>query len=90
MNPAIYTSARINELLDKFNNIWNQKTKNSSSFITLSEIEALLDSLNINTNKLYLEMINDYIKNIDEKEFINKKKQNLKRKESTLEIQKED
>lgn len=74
MNPAIYTSARINELLDKFNNIWNQKTKNSSSFITLSEIEALLDSLNINTNKLYLEMINDYIKNIDEKEFINKKK----------------
>lgn len=73
MNPAIYTSARINELLDKFNNIWNQKTKNSSSFITLSEIEALLDSLNINTNKLYLEMINDYIKNIDEKEFINKK-----------------
>ena len=74
MNPAIYTSARINELLDKFNNIWNQKTKNSSSFITLSEIEALLDSLNINANKLYLEMINDYIKNIDEKEFINKKK----------------
>ena len=74
MNPAIYTSARINELLDKFNNIWNQKTKNSSSFITLSEIEALLDSLNINTNKLYLEMINDNNKNIDEKEFINKKK----------------
>lgn len=89
MNPTIDTSIHLNELLKKFNDSWNIKMKNSSSFITLSEVEDLLDNLKINTNKLYLKMVNEYIKNIDEKELISKKKQNTKLKEFNLEIQKE-
>ncbi len=88
MNPTIPTSIHILELLKEFNDNWNKKTKNSSSFITLSEIEDLLEILKVKTNKLYMDMIDEYIKNIDEKELIRKKKQNTNLTESDLEIQK--
>ena len=89
MNPTIETAVQLKELLKEFNDIWNIK-KNSSSCISLFEAENLLENLKLKTDKLYLEMINKYIQNIDERELIGKKKQNLKLKESNLEIQKKD
>lgn len=90
MNPTIDTSAHLIELLKNFDDSWNKKTKNSTSFITLSEIESLLEYLEINTKKIYLEMINKYIQNIDEKDLVSKKKLNTNLKELNLEIQKEE
>lgn len=90
MNPTINTSAHLIELLKNFDDSWNKKTKNSTSFITLSEIESLLEYLEINTKKIYLEMINKYIQNIDEKDLVSKKKLNTNLKELNLEIQKEE
>ncbi len=66
MDPVAYASARIEEILKEFNDTWAKKTKDPDSFITLSEIESLLGKLQTDTNTVYSEMIDKYMKNINE------------------------
>lgn len=56
-----HASARIEELLKEFNDTWEKRTKDPDSFLTLSEIENLLDKLQTDTNAVYSEMLKNYL-----------------------------
>ena len=67
-------STQIKRLMEDFERKFTEKTSNPDSFASLHEIEQMWGELRINTDKIYSDMVQDMLSNIDESELVRKKK----------------
>ena len=65
---------RSNVYIEDFQRSFSEKTSNPDSFASLHEIEQMWGELRANTDKIYSDMIQDMLSNIDESELVRKKK----------------
>ena len=65
---------RSNVYIEDFQRSFSEKTSNPDSFASLHEIEQMWGELRANTDKIYSEMVQDMLSNIDEPELVRKKK----------------
>lgn len=67
-------STQIKRLMEDFERKFTEKTSDPDSFASLHEIEQMWGELRINTDKIYSDMVQDMLSNIDESELVRKKK----------------
>ena len=67
-------STQIKRLMEDFERKFTEKTSDPDSFASLHEIEQMWGELRINTDKIYSDMVQDMLSNIDELELVRKKK----------------
>lgn len=67
-------ATQIKRLIEDFQRSFSEKTSNSDSFASLHEIEQMWGELRANTDKIYSDMVQDMLSNIDEPELVRKKK----------------
>lgn len=65
---------RSNVYIEDFQRSFSEKTSNPDSFASLHEIEQMWGELRANTDKIYSDMVQDMLSNIDEPELVRKKK----------------
>lgn len=61
-------------LIEDFQRSFSEKTSNPDSFASLHEIEQMWGELRAYTDKIYSDMVQDMLSNIDESELVRKKK----------------
>lgn len=77
------TIGELSRLVSEFEEKIKSGTEDPDRFLTLAEIEQLWGNLIGNTNVLYSDMLQNLIKDIDEKELVRKKKANTGQKGSS-------
>jgi hypothetical protein len=70
----------LSRLVDDFKGKFNEGTKHSESFLTMSEIERMWGELRHHTCEIYSDMIMDAMSAIDEGDLIHKKKRSINEK----------
>lgn len=65
---------RSNVYIEDFQRSFSEKTSNPDSFASLHEIEQMWGELRANTDKIYSDMVQDMLSNIDESKLVRKKK----------------
>ena len=65
---------RSNVYIEDFQRSFSEKTSNPDSFVSLHEIEQMWGELRANTDKIYSDMVQDMLSNIDESKLVRKKK----------------
>lgn len=67
-------ATQIKRLIEDFQRSFSEKTSNPDSFASLHEIEQMWGELRAYTDKIYSDMVQDMLSNIDEPELVRKKK----------------
>jgi len=76
-------SARLSEiqrLVDVFEERFKAGTSDADNFITIHEIERIWGELQQDTLNIYSDMVRELMSNIDERDLIRKKKENILKK----------
>jgi hypothetical protein len=76
-DPTILEAARI---IKEFKDNFIAKTSDSEKFLTINELENCWTELKNNTEVLYSDMIRHLISEVDEREMVSKKKENIQPK----------
>jgi len=71
----------IERLIDTFREKFKAKTSDADNFITIHEIERMWGELQQNTLNIYSDMVRELMSEIDERDLIRKKKENIPKKE---------
>ena len=72
----------IKRLIIEFKEKFEAGTRSAESFMTLMEIEKMWGELQDQTNKIYSDMLQDLLSQVDERDLIRKKKKNTSPTES--------
>ena len=80
-SPSSITVRELSHLVKEFEEKIQNGTMDPDRFLTLSEIEELWGKLIGDTNVLYSDMLQQLIRNVDEKDLIRQKKENTRPKE---------
>ena len=72
----------IERLIKEFKEKFKAGTSDADSFMTLMDIEKMWGELQDQTNKIYSDMLRELLSQVDERELIRKKKENISPKES--------
>ena len=80
-SPSSITVRELSRLVKEFEEKIQNGTMDPDRFLTLSEIEELWGKLIGDTNVLYSDMLQQLIRNVDEKDLIRQKKENTRPKE---------
>ena len=73
MDNSDPTIAKLQQLIEEFRSILQERTKDPDNFLTMSELESLWRKLRGDTNVLYSNMVEELLRNIDEKKLVRKK-----------------
>ena len=73
-DPTILEAAR---LIKTFKEEFSNKTNDSDNFMTITELENLWSELRKSTDVLYSDMIHKLMGDIDERDMVSKKKENM-------------
>lgn len=68
--------AEIERLMEEFRESFKARTSDADNFITIHEIEQMWETLQLNTEGIYTDMIRELMSEVDERELIRKKKEN--------------
>jgi len=71
----------IERLMSEFEAKFKAGTSSVDSFMTICEIEQLWGELQDKTNNIYSDMTRELMSNVDERDLIRKKKENIETKE---------
>ena len=80
-SPSSITVRELSRLVKEFKEKIQNGTMDPDRFLTLSEIEELWGRLIGDTNVLYSDMLQQLIRNVDERDLIRQKKENTRPKE---------
>lgn len=80
-SPSSITVRELSRLVKEFEEKIQNGTMDPNRFLTLSEIEELWGRLIGDTNVLYSDMLQQLIRNVDERDLIRQKKENTRPKE---------
>ena len=80
-SPSSITVRELSRLVKEFEEKILNGTMDPDRFLTLSEIEELWGKLIGDTNVLYSDMLQQLIRNVDERDLIRQKKENTRPKE---------
>jgi len=80
-SPSSITVRELSRLVKEFEEKIQNGTMDPDRFLTLSEIEELWGKLIGDTNVLYSDMLQQLIRNVDERDLIRQKKENTRPKE---------
>ena len=80
-SPSSITVRELSRLVKEFEEKIQNGTMDPDRFLTLSEIEELWGRLIGDTNVLYSDMLQQLIRNVDERDLIRQKKENTRPKE---------
>jgi len=69
--------AELERLIDAFREEFKLKTSDSDNFITIHEIERMWGELQQNTLNIYSDMVRELMSNVDERDLIRKKNENM-------------
>ena len=72
--------ARIERLIQDFKEKFAAGTSDADSFMTISQIELLWSELQNSTNNIYSDMVQRMMSEVDERDLIRKKKDNISTK----------
>ena len=75
------TAHEVNRLIKQFQDDFIQKTSDTDKFLTINELESMWTELRNNTEILYSDMIRSFIGQINERDMVRKKKENMPQKE---------
>jgi len=70
-------------MIKEFKEEFSAKTRDSENFITIKELENLWSELRKSTDVLYSDMIHKLMSEIDERDMVSKKKENMPSTAST-------
>jgi hypothetical protein len=73
--------AEIERLIKDFKQKFKERTSTAENFITMTEIEAMWGYLRQTTNNIYTDMVQELLREVDERDLIRKKKENTEKKE---------
>jgi hypothetical protein len=79
--PFEFDVIKYQKASDNFKQSFDEKTSDITNFMTITELEKIWSNFDSDILKINKEIIQDRIKNINEKELISQKKKNTKRKE---------
>lgn len=65
----------LKEAIKNYAAAFKEKTSNASNFLDISDLENLMQELDGETRRIYLNMLSDSLSNVDEKELISLKKE---------------
>ena len=71
------TTQEVNRLIKQFQEDFVQKTSDTEKFLTINELESMWTELRNNTEILYSDMIRGLISEINERDMVRKKKENM-------------
>ena len=80
-SPSSITVRELSRLVKEFEEKIQNGTMDPDRFLTLSEIEELWGRVIGDTNVLYSDMLQQLIRNVDERDLIRQKKENTRPKE---------
>jgi len=83
-NTEELTAVRMSEierLVNEFREILEKGFADVHNTMGINEIEALWTRLRTGTDKVYADMLSDYMASVDERELIRQKKTNIAKKE---------
>ena len=80
-SPSSITIGELTRLVKEFEEKIKKGNEDTNRFLTLSEIETLWGKLIGDTNILYSDMLQQLIRNVDERDLIRQKKENTRPKE---------
>lgn len=75
-----FTNLRLTEIerqISEFKEKFQAGTSDAENFMTIHEIERLWGELLSNTQNIYSDMVRELMSNVDERELIHKKKENI-------------
>lgn len=77
IDPTILEVTRI---IKEFRNVFKAKTSNTEKFLTINELENQWTELRNSTEVLYSDMIRELMAEVDERDMVSKKKENMQPK----------
>lgn len=76
---------QIGKLLEEFKGKFRERTSDPDNFLSMGELESMWGKLRGDTNVLYSNMMQELLREIDEKALVRKKKENMPPLESNCE-----
>jgi hypothetical protein len=70
------TILEVTRLIKDFRSAFKAKTSNAEKFLTINELENQWTELKNSTEVLYSDMIRELMSEVDERDMVNKKKEN--------------
>jgi hypothetical protein len=73
--------AEIERLIKDFRQTFKERTSTAENFITMTEIETMWGYLRQTTNNIYADILQELLREVDERNLIRKKKENIEKEE---------